>query len=112
MRVVKRINNIDLSGAFLQNTTEHLKEERLERYHTYVEKLGRGNPVATYIVDKGHDNGNEIHVLCDNRLIYIFNERTMRYITVLYARDGQIRRYFKRAPMHLFDDFIEGLNYI
>ncbi|MFW6002418.1 MAG: hypothetical protein ACOCQD_03680 [archaeon] len=111
MKIIKRINNINLDD-YLNNTTEHLTEKRLNRYRTYIQKLGRGKPIATYVVDKGHVNGNEIHVLCDNRLIYIFNQHTMRYITVLYARDGQIKRYFKKAPMHLFDNFKEGLNYI
>ena len=45
------------------------------------------------IVNKGHENGNEIHIIYNNGIIKVYNERTRKFITVLIARVPQIERY-------------------
>lgn len=45
------------------------------------------------VVDKGHKNGSEIHIIYNNGIIKIYNERTCKFITVLIARVPQIERY-------------------
>lgn len=45
------------------------------------------------IVNKGHKNGNEIHVIYNNGIIKVYNANTHKYITVLIAREAQIERY-------------------
>ena len=45
------------------------------------------------VVNKGHKNGNEIHVIFNNGIIKVYNERTRKFITVLIARAPQIERY-------------------
>ena len=45
------------------------------------------------VVNKGHKNGNEIHIIYNNGIIKIYNERTCKFITVLIARAPQIERY-------------------
>ena len=45
------------------------------------------------IVNKGHANGNEIHVIFNNGIIKVYNARTHKFITVLIARVPQIERY-------------------
>ena len=45
------------------------------------------------VVNKGHENGNEAHVIYNNGVVKIYNERTGRFITVLIARVPQIERY-------------------
>ena len=45
------------------------------------------------VVDKGHENGNEIHVILNNGIIKVYNARTHKFITVLIARVPQIERY-------------------
>ena len=49
--------------------------------------------VKIAVVNKGHDNGNEIHVVYNNGIIKIYNARTRKFITVLIARIPQIERY-------------------
>ena len=45
------------------------------------------------VVDKGHANGEEIHVIYNNGVVKVYNERTRKFITVLIARVPQIERY-------------------
>lgn len=45
------------------------------------------------VIDKGHKNGKEVHVIYNNGIVKIYNENTRRFITVLIAREPQIERY-------------------
>ena len=45
------------------------------------------------VVNKGHANGNEIHIIYNNGIVKVYNERTRKFITVLIARVPQIERY-------------------
>ena len=45
------------------------------------------------VVNKGHANGEEIHVVYNNGVVKVYNERTHKFITVLIARVPQIERY-------------------
>ena len=45
------------------------------------------------VVNKGHANGEEVHVVYNNGVVKVYNERTHRFITVLIARVPQIERY-------------------
>ena len=49
--------------------------------------------VKIAIVNKGHKNGNEIHLVYNNGIVKIYNANTRRFITVLIARVPQIERY-------------------
>ena len=45
------------------------------------------------IVNKGHENGHEIHLVYNNGIVKIYNQNTRKFITVLIAREPQIARY-------------------
>ena len=45
------------------------------------------------IVDKGHKNGAEVHVIYNNGIVKVYNANTHKYITMLIAREAQIERY-------------------
>ena len=45
------------------------------------------------VVNKGHANGNEIHIIYNNGVVKVYNERTRKFITVLIARVPQVERY-------------------
>ena len=49
--------------------------------------------VKIAVVNKGHENGNEIHIVYNNGVVKIYNEHTKKFITVLIARVPQIERY-------------------
>ena len=94
----------------MTNLTEHGKERAADRLKTYLELLGKKPIVAVKEVDKNHKNGIERHVIHQNRLVYIYNVRTNKFVTVLYARDGQLKRYGLNPAD--FDKFVHGLNNI
>ncbi len=45
------------------------------------------------VVNKGHKNGEEIHVIFNNGIVKVYNARTRKFITVLIARVSQVERY-------------------
>ena len=49
--------------------------------------------VKIAVVNKGHKNGNEIHIIYNNGVVKVYNARTHKFITVLIARVPQIERY-------------------
>lgn len=81
---------------WMNNKTFHIDNERLVRSHVDV---GFQIVLAAFVVDRGHKDGNEIHFITSKGMIYIFNERTHRYVTVLIARPHQFLRYFKSPQM-------------
>ena len=56
-----------------------------------IEESARVVKIA--VVNKGHKNGNEIHLVYNNGVVKVYNERTRKFITVLIARVPQIERY-------------------
>ena len=49
--------------------------------------------VKIAVVNKGHKNGNEIHLVYNNGIVKIYNANTRKFITVLIARVPQVERY-------------------
>lgn len=95
---MKVISTIKRSDALdMHNTTYHFMK-RVNRIA--VSGLGMGTVVRGFIVDKGHENGLEEHYITSTGLIIVRNHRTHKAVTVLVARMGQIKRYFK--AMHMF----------
>lgn len=70
--------------------TEHIADR--QKRATLVAKLG-GTPVYSFVVDRGHIGGPEVHTVLDNAVIYISNQQTGRLITWLIGYPNQIRRY-------------------
>lgn len=56
-----------------------------------IEESARVIKIA--VINKGHKNGEEIHVIYNNGIIKIYNARTHKFITVLIARVSQVERY-------------------
>ena len=76
------------------NNTQHIAQrcERLQIANRLIHDE-HAKVIKIAIVDKGHDNGEEIHVIYNNGIVKIYNARTHKFITVLIARVPQIERY-------------------
>ena len=92
MKIVKTLNRIPRFFKSAEPTI-HFHDERNDRLQAYIKAHGKGRPIKAFVVDRNHPNGNEVHVICDNRLVYVFNSRTERLVTVLYVRPKQLSRY-------------------
>lgn len=85
-----------------------VRREIIEKY------IGWGKDIFSAEVDRGHKNGNEIHVITDTAIIKIYNTRTKKHITDLIARPNQIKRVYNAkgqyAPRWLLDIAYENQN--
>jgi len=61
--------------------------------------------VDSFVVDRGHPNGPEIHAVTDTGIIVVHNQRTGKMVTKLIARPGQVKRYYdaegRNAPQDI-----------
>ena len=68
------------------------------------------------LVNKGHENGAEVHVIYNNGIVKVYNANTHKYITMLIAREAQIERYdiklTKTMRNKIKKHVAEGYNYI
>lgn len=71
----------------------HWTEERTTRA-ALIAIIGEGQIVKAAVVDRGHINGPEIHLISDTGIISIYNKLSGKMVTQLIARPGQIRRYY------------------
>lgn len=88
--------------------SRHYQGQRDTREEFIQEKLGGdGNLVDSFIVNKNHPMGEEIHEVRDNGLIIIFNKNSGKLCTKLLARKNQIKKLYqgvgKQAPKWLLE---------
>lgn len=82
--------------------TMHYKNDKNIAVRTMViEKyIGFGRDIFSAEVDRGHENGTEIHVVTDTAIIKIYNARTRKHVTDLIARPNQIKRVYNAKGQH------------
>ena len=74
--------------------TKHISTERSYR-ETLINYIGgEGNVVLTNVIDRGHKDGPERFELTDKGIIIVYNDKTDRKITILFARVGQLYSRF------------------
>ena len=83
------LNNFKAGG----NTSHALNRSKRLQVAEQLIYEERAKVVKIAVVNKGHANGNEIHIIYNNGVIKVYNERTCKFITVLIARVPQIERY-------------------
>ena len=88
--------------------SKHYKDKRYEREILIKKYLnGDGKVIRSFIVDRMHPKGAEIHSVTDNGVIIIRNLRSGKIVTKLIARPQQIKKLYnsvnKEAPAWLLD---------
>lgn len=86
-------------------TSNHYIIDRMER-ELAIRKIGEGKRYAEFIVDRGHRNGPERHILTTTGIIIVYNLRTNKMVTKLIARPQQIKRYYSN-PVDYPKDIID-----
>ena len=67
-----------------------------------------------FLVDKGHKNGQELHVVTNGGMIYIYNFMKLFYrqnnalVTVLIARPNQIKRLYEACNLMVDNAIMEN----
>lgn len=85
--------------------TKHFNNDRKNRLELLNKKTTNiGNPVYSFLVNCGHINGKEIHTITEKGVILIHNIKSKKLVTMLFARPGQIIRYWKALNMELPND--------
>lgn len=87
-----------------KDETKHLKErdKRISLYDDY--KLLSDNFISCFKVDKKHIDGLELHAINENGLIYIYNFKSRKLITILHARAKQLKRYYEALGLEIPHD--------
>lgn len=86
--------------------SQHYKENRCNRETLISEVIREGNVVDSFVVDRGHKDGPEIHFITDTGIIVIHNQISGKMVTKLIARPGQIRRYYLAEGREVPEDIV------
>lgn len=78
----------------------HFIKKVAQRDKFIREKIGVGNVIKEFVVDRGHKDGEEIHSLTDTGVIVIKNKEQGKVITEIIARPEQIRKLYKASGEH------------
>lgn len=77
----------------MSDVSYHYSTERTRR-EELISEIGHGEIVDSFVVDRGHQNGAEIHSVTDTGIIIITNQNTHKLVTELVARPEQLRRLY------------------
>jgi hypothetical protein len=83
------------SNITIKGQSVHFSFDRKERFEAIERKIGSGDIVAEFVVDRSHKNGYERHIIHSNGVVLMVNEHTKRVITIIVARQPQITRYWE-----------------
>ena len=88
-------------------TSKHYNSERVSREYLIDFGIGLGHVVNDFVINRGHKDGPEIHSITDTGIILIHNQKSVKMVTKLIARPGQIARYYlaegRIAPQSIVD---------
>ena len=88
-QIIGYINNFTTCG----NTLHVVKRSKRLQIAQRLINEEDAKVIKIAIVNKGHNNGNEVHVIYNNGIVKVYNANSHRFITVLVAREAQIKRY-------------------
>ena len=81
----------------MELTSDHYSIDRRQRDEFIHNNIGLGTIIDSFVVDRGHPGGAEVHSVTDTAIIIIHNLFTKKLITELIARPEQLRRLYHSA---------------
>ena len=65
-----------------------------------------------FLVDKGHRDGMEVHVVTKNGLIYVYNNMKLfmgqqALVTILIARPNQVKRLYEACHLSVLPEILD-----
>lgn len=111
-QLIGYINNFTPCGITTHGVNRSKRLQIAERL--IIEESAKVIKIA--VVNKGHKNGNEIHIIYNNGIVKVYNARTRKFVTVLIARVPQVERYkikvTKTMRNKIKSHIAKGYNYI
>lgn len=83
----------------------HMKKDRNNRLKTVLKIEKQMKIDRSFLVDKGHKDGQEIHVVTENGIIFIYNFMKLflhsqnALVTILIARPNQVERLYTACKL-------------
>lgn len=93
MRVLKAYND-EVSMKKYTKVTIHFRRDRKERHEFIIGNIGYGETKKVFLVDRGHENGLELHEVTTTGIVRIYNAQSKKWVTMLIAQPYQITRYY------------------
>lgn len=92
----------------MRNQTKHYNNERYNREKFIKKRLhGDGKIIDSFIVDRNHPMGKEIHCVTDTGLIIVYNACSKKLVTKLIARPQQLKNLYqndnRKVPKYLLN---------
>lgn len=111
---------LSLSEILNNKQTLHINKNRFFRFKKALELNNNSEIDKSFLVDKGHPNGPEIHNVSEKGIIFIINAKTKKLVTILIARPNQIKRLYIACNLKVphkiiqcsIDNVNNGYNYI
>lgn len=85
--------------------SKHWVNDRVKR-NALIEKIGLGAEIKRVVLDKGHKEGKEVHVISSTGIITVFNQKTGKMVTRMIARPGKIKQYYREDEI-IPDDLLK-----
>lgn len=95
---------VSLKDMLSENYTLHVNSERQDRLKL-ISKKHKIDKI--FLIDKGHKNGKELHIITTQSCILIFNYESKRFITVLFARPNQLIRLYDAVGLKVSNEMLE-----
>lgn len=89
--LIREMENFDLV-VFTKSKHIHKRSKRMEIIYNLIANE-HGKICKVWLVDTGHVNGLEVHVIYNNGICLIYNNDSKKLITGLILRPKQVERY-------------------
>lgn len=117
--VLYHLNEQEIESFYSRNHSNTAHVAKRSNRMKHIDLNAVPVPGFSAIVDKGHRNGEEVHMLFSDGSVRIFNINSGKLVTILIARPAQVFRirknYSDRIPRKVWNiiksNVDRGLNY-
>lgn len=103
-----RVISTSANTMVFKSKSYHFDADRNTRASVLDTILGEGKGVASFIVDTGHEMGFERHIVLNNGVVAIMNDRKRKMVTKFACSPNRLMKYWRELGM----DFPSDLDYL
>lgn len=107
----KSLSIHDVMNLYNKKNTKHLDDSRKKRMELAINLNEKSDVDKIFVVDKNHPDGEELHIITKNGIIFILNKNKFEnnlnsFITVLIARENQVKRLYDDCHLKVDNDIL------